>query len=39
LIRLPRQLAGVAVGAAAGALGGSLTDVSIDDDFIASVIR
>ena len=30
-------LLGVAVGAAAGALGGSLTDVGIDDDFIASV--
>jgi uncharacterized membrane protein len=27
----------MAVGAAAGALGGSLTDVGIDDDFIASV--
>jgi uncharacterized membrane protein len=30
-------LLGMAVGAAAGALGGSLTDVGIDDDFIASV--
>jgi len=28
---------GMAVGAAAGALAGSLTDVGIDDDFIASV--
>jgi uncharacterized membrane protein len=28
---------GMAVGAAAGALGGALTDVGIDDDFIASV--
>jgi uncharacterized membrane protein len=30
-------LLGLAVGAAAGALGGALTDVGIDDDFIASV--
>lgn len=30
-------LLGMAVGAAAGAIGGSLTDVGIDDDFIASV--
>lgn len=30
-------LLGMAVGAAAGALGGALTDVGIDDDFIASV--
>jgi uncharacterized membrane protein len=30
-------LIGMAIGAAAGALGGSLTDVGIDDDFIASV--
>jgi uncharacterized membrane protein len=30
-------LLGMAVGAAAGALAGSLTDVGIDDDFIASV--
>ncbi|GIG27238.1 DUF1269 domain-containing protein [Cellulomonas denverensis] len=30
-------LLGAAVGAAAGALGGALTDVGIDDDFIASV--
>ncbi|MGH2474324.1 MAG: DUF1269 domain-containing protein, partial [Candidatus Limnocylindrales bacterium] len=30
-------LLGMAIGAAAGALGGSLTDVGIDDDFIASV--
>jgi uncharacterized membrane protein len=30
-------LLGMAVGAAAGALGGSLTDVGIDDDFIAAV--
>lgn len=30
-------LLGVVVGAAAGALGGSLSDVGIDDDFIASV--
>jgi uncharacterized membrane protein len=28
---------GMAVGAGAGALGGSLTDVGIDDDFIASL--
>jgi uncharacterized membrane protein len=28
---------GMAVGAAAGALGGALTDVGIDDDFIAQV--
>jgi len=30
---------GVAVGAAAGALGGSMTDIGIDDDFIAAVRR
>lgn len=30
-------LLGMAVGAAAGAIGGSLTDVGIDDDFIATV--
>src|SRR3954467_1029791 len=30
-------LLGLAIGAAAGALGGSLSDVGIDDDFIASV--
>jgi uncharacterized membrane protein len=30
-------LLGMAIGAAAGALGGSLTDVGIDDDFIAAV--
>jgi len=30
-------LLGLAVGAAAGALGGSLADAGIDDDFIASV--
>lgn len=30
-------LLGMAVGAAAGALGGSLSDVGIDDEFIASV--
>jgi uncharacterized membrane protein len=30
-------LIGLAVGAAAGALGGALTDVGIDDDFIAQV--
>ena len=30
-------LLGAAIGAAAGALGGALTDVGIDDDFIASV--
>ena len=30
-------LFGAAVGAAAGALSGSLTDIGIDDDFIASV--
>jgi uncharacterized membrane protein len=30
-------LLGMAVGAGAGALGGSLTDVGIDDDFIASL--
>jgi uncharacterized membrane protein len=36
LIRVPGQLAGVAVGAAAEALGGSLTDVGIDDDFTGS---
>jgi len=30
-------LLGMAVGAAAGALGGSLSDVGIDDDFITSV--
>ena len=30
-------LLGLAVGAAAGALGGSLADVGIDDDFIAAV--
>ena len=30
-------LLGMAVGAAAGALGGSLTDVGIDDEFIAQV--
>ena len=30
-------LIGAAIGAAAGALAGSLTDVGIDDDFIASV--
>jgi uncharacterized membrane protein len=30
-------LLGMAVGAAAGALGGSLTDVGIDDDFIATI--
>jgi uncharacterized membrane protein len=30
-------LLGMAVGAAAGAIGGSLTDVGIDDEFIASV--
>ncbi|WP_282943845.1 DUF1269 domain-containing protein [Cellulomonas endometrii] len=30
-------LLGAAIGAAAGALGGALTDVGIDDEFIASV--
>ncbi len=30
-------LLGLLVGAAAGALGGALTDIGIDDDFIASV--
>lgn len=30
-------LLGMAVGAASGALGGALTDVGIDDDFIASL--
>jgi uncharacterized membrane protein len=30
-------LLGAAIGAAAGALGGSMTDVGIDDDFVAEV--